>query len=69
MFPSLCQRVRIAIKHRVNSCRTCVVASYILNMSKISNSGEYGKFVRVLYMLLEILFFEYRESREKDFKG
>ncbi|XP_076634575.1 otoferlin [Colletes latitarsis] len=42
MFPSLCQRVRIAIKHRVNSCRTCMVASYILDMSKISNSGEYG---------------------------
>nr|XP_012151304.1 PREDICTED: otoferlin-like [Megachile rotundata] len=42
MFPSLCQRVRIAIKHRVNSCRTCVVASYILNMSHISHSGEYG---------------------------
>nr|XP_034175477.1 otoferlin-like [Osmia lignaria] len=42
MFPSLCQRVRIAIKHRVNSCRTCVVASCILNLSHLSNSGEYG---------------------------
>ncbi|CAL7940390.1 unnamed protein product [Xylocopa violacea] len=42
MFPSLCQRVRIAIKHRIDSCRTCVVASCILNMSKISNSGENG---------------------------
>ncbi|KAK9306192.1 hypothetical protein QLX08_003081 [Tetragonisca angustula] len=42
MFPSLCQRVRIVIKHRVNSCRTCVVASYILNISKISSPGENG---------------------------
>ncbi|XP_076670742.1 otoferlin [Andrena cerasifolii] len=42
MFPSLCQRVRIAIKHRINSCQTCVVASYVLNMSRISHSGEYG---------------------------
>ncbi|CAK9828332.1 Fer-1-like protein 6 [Anthophora retusa] len=42
MFPSLCQRVRISVKHRINSCRTCVIASYILNMSRISNSGEYG---------------------------
>lgn len=44
MFPSLCQRVRIAIKHRVNTCRTCVVASYILNLAKIFQSGKYGKF-------------------------
>ncbi|XP_076243958.1 fer-1-like protein 6 [Calliopsis andreniformis] len=42
MFPSLCQRVRITIKHRIDSCRTCVVASHILDMSKISNSGEHG---------------------------
>ncbi|XP_076223010.1 otoferlin [Nomia melanderi] len=42
MFPSLCQRVRITIKHRVNSCQTCVVASHVLDLSKISNSGEYG---------------------------
>ncbi|XP_076375559.1 otoferlin [Megalopta genalis] len=42
MFPSLCQRARIAIKHRVNSCQTCVVASHILNLQKLSHSGEYG---------------------------
>ncbi|XP_076302777.1 otoferlin-like, partial [Lasioglossum baleicum] len=42
MFPSLCHRVRITIKHRVNSCRTCIVASYILNLSTVSYSGENG---------------------------
>ncbi|XP_015435492.1 PREDICTED: otoferlin-like [Dufourea novaeangliae] len=42
MFPSLCQRMRIAIKHRLNSYQTCVVASHILDLSKISHSGEYG---------------------------
>ncbi|KAK1117439.1 hypothetical protein K0M31_016643 [Melipona bicolor] len=42
MFPSLCQRVRIVIKHRVNSYRTCLVASYILDISKISGPGENG---------------------------
>ncbi|XP_076648742.1 otoferlin [Halictus rubicundus] len=42
MFPSLCQRVRIAIKHRVNSCQTYVVASHILDLSKVSHAGEYG---------------------------
>ncbi|EFN60493.1 Fer-1-like protein 4 [Camponotus floridanus] len=42
MFPVLCHRVRIAIKHRIDSCRTCVVAVHILDMTKISNSGEYG---------------------------
>ncbi|XP_078046839.1 otoferlin [Augochlora pura] len=42
MFPSLCQRARIAIKHRVNSCQTSVVASRVLNLQKMSHSGDYG---------------------------
>ncbi|XP_072763326.1 LOW QUALITY PROTEIN: otoferlin, partial [Anoplolepis gracilipes] len=42
MFPVLCHRVRISIKHRIDSYRTCVVAVHILDMTKISNSGEYG---------------------------
>lgn len=56
MFPSLCQRVRIAIKHRVNTCRTCVVASYILNLAKIFHSGKYGKFewwIVIVWKLIE----------------
>ncbi|KAL6424890.1 hypothetical protein ACFW04_010045 [Cataglyphis niger] len=39
MFPILCHRVRITIKHRIDSCRTCIVAFHILDMAKIS--GEY----------------------------
>ncbi|EZA54735.1 Otoferlin [Ooceraea biroi] len=42
MFPVLCRRVRISIKHRIDSCRTCVLAVHILDMTKISNSGEHG---------------------------
>ncbi|XP_067216226.1 otoferlin-like isoform X2 [Linepithema humile] len=42
IFPALCRRVRITIKHRIDSCRTCIVAVYILDMTKVSNSGEYG---------------------------
>ncbi|XP_012058513.1 PREDICTED: otoferlin-like [Atta cephalotes] len=42
MFPVLCHRVRITIKHRIDSCRTCTVAVHILDTTKISNSGEYG---------------------------
>ncbi|XP_036143415.1 otoferlin [Monomorium pharaonis] len=42
MFPVLCHRVRITIKHRIDSCRTCIVAVHILDTTKISNSGEYG---------------------------
>ncbi|XP_011064503.1 PREDICTED: otoferlin-like [Acromyrmex echinatior] len=42
MFPVFCHRVRITIKHRIDSCRTCTVAVYILDTTKISNSGEYG---------------------------
>lgn len=47
MFPALCHRVRIAIKHRIDSFRTCVVAVHILDMAKISNSEEYGKIVKL----------------------
>ncbi|XP_025075892.1 otoferlin-like [Pogonomyrmex barbatus] len=46
MFPVLCHRVRIAIKHRIDSCRTCIIAVYILNITKISNSGEYGNIAK-----------------------
>ncbi|XP_024871101.1 otoferlin-like [Temnothorax curvispinosus] len=42
MFPVLRHRVRITIKHRIDSCRTCIVAVHILDTTKISNSGEYG---------------------------
>ncbi|KAG5335930.1 OTOF protein, partial [Acromyrmex charruanus] len=42
MFPVFCHRVRITIKHRIDSCRTCTVAVHILDTTKISNSGEYG---------------------------
>ncbi|XP_039312849.1 otoferlin [Solenopsis invicta] len=42
MFPVLCHRVRITIKHRIDSCRTCTVAVHILDTTKISNSREYG---------------------------
>lgn len=47
MFPALCHRVRIAIKHRIDSFRTCVVAVHTLDMAKISNSEEYGKIVKL----------------------
>ncbi|XP_034943562.1 otoferlin [Chelonus insularis] len=42
MFPPLSYRVRIAIKHKVDSCRSTVLATNILSLAKLSNSGEYG---------------------------
>ncbi|XP_031785250.1 otoferlin isoform X4 [Nasonia vitripennis] len=45
MFPPLCHRARISIKCRKSSsgcCRNNTIASYLLNLKSISNSGEYG---------------------------
>ena len=70
MFPSLCQRVRIVIKHRVNSCRTCIVAFYILNISEISSPGENGKFAsHVIENSSPWKFIECRGSRKNQEKS
>ncbi|KAI4482752.1 hypothetical protein M0804_008605 [Polistes exclamans] len=41
-FPSFCRRIRITMKHRVNSCRTRTLATRVIHIGQISNSGEYG---------------------------
>jgi len=43
MFPIFCHRVRICVKHRIDKQRTCVLATHVLNITKISNSREYSK--------------------------
>ncbi|KAI4503915.1 hypothetical protein M0802_001318 [Mischocyttarus mexicanus] len=41
-FPSFCRRIRITMKHRVNSLRTRTLATRVIHIGQISNSGEYG---------------------------
>ncbi|KAH0549066.1 hypothetical protein KQX54_005671, partial [Cotesia glomerata] len=42
MFPPLSYRARIALKDKVDSCRSKTLATFTLNLAKLSNSSEYG---------------------------
>ncbi|CAD6221881.1 GSCOCG00005218001-RA-CDS [Cotesia congregata] len=42
MFPPLSYRARIALKDKIDSCRSKTLATFTLNLAKLSNSGEYG---------------------------
>ncbi|XP_015125981.1 otoferlin [Diachasma alloeum] len=42
LFPPLSHRVRIAVKDKVHGCNSTALATHMLNLARLSNSGEYG---------------------------